>query len=397
MSFLENFIMALQSLKAHRMRSILTMLGIIIGVGSVIIVVAIGQGGEAMLKSEIVGSDNTIELMYNPSDEELMTNPNAYAQSAFSEQDIRVLEGISGVKEVVSFSSEYSPVNFREEQVDSSVTGINAAYIDVNGLEVESGRSFSATDFISGARVAVVSSKMQEELFDGESPVGKTIRIGLQPVEIIGVLKPPTGLLSFGMVEAYLPYNTWKTVFSKNDVTGITLQVETEEQIKAVGDEAMRELNALHNTEEAYQVLNMEEIAQGVGQITRIMTIIIGSIAGISLVVGGIGVMNIMLVSVTERTREIGIRIALGATKKQILVQFLIESITLTLIGGIIGIFFGWGVASLVSIFAKLPALISWQVVLGGVLFSMVIGVIFGIMPANKAAKMNPIESLRYE
>jgi putative ABC transport system permease protein len=397
MSFLENFIMALQSLKAHRMRSILTMLGIIIGVGSVIIVVAIGQGGEAMLKSEIVGSGNTIELMYSPSDEELMTNPNAYAQSAFSEQDIQVLEGISGVKQVVSYSGEYSPVQHREEQVDSSVTGINAAYIDVNELEIESGRNFSTTDFISGARVAVVSSKMQEELFDGESPIGKTIRIGLQPVEIIGVLKQSTGLLSFNMIEAYLPYNTWKTVFSKNDVTGITLQVEPEEQIKAVGDEAIRELNTLHNTEEAYQVLNMEEIAQGVGQITRIMTIIIGSIAGISLVVGGIGVMNIMLVSVTERTREIGIRIALGATKKQILVQFLIESITLTLIGGVLGILFGWGVASLVSIFAKLPALISWQVVLGGVLFSMVIGVIFGIMPANKAAKMNPIESLRYE
>ena len=141
----------------------------------------------------------------------------------------------------------------------------------------------------------------------------------------------------------------------------------------------------------------MEEIAQGVGQITRIMTLIIGSIAGISLVVGGIGVMNIMLVSVTERTREIGIRMAIGATKKQILVQFLIESITLTLIGGLLGILLGWGVVTLVSIFAGLPGLISWQVVLGGVLFSMVIGVIFGILPASKAARLNPIESLRYE
>ena len=397
MSFYENFIMALQSLMAHRMRSILTMLGIIIGVGSVIIVVAIGQGGEAMLKSEIVGSGNTIEVMYAPSDEELMANPNAYAQSAFSEQDIQMLEGIPGVKNVVAYSGEFSSIRYREEQVDSTVTGINEAYIDVNGLEIESGRNFSATDFISGARVAVVSSKMQEELFSGESPVGKTIRIGMQPVEIIGVLKQPTGLFSFGVIEAYLPYNTWKTVFAKNDVTGISLQVESDEQLTAVGEQAVRELNILHNTEEAYQVFNMEEIAQGIGQITRIMTIIIGSIAGISLVVGGIGVMNIMLVSVTERTREIGIRIALGATQRQILIQFLIESITLTLIGGIIGILFGWGVSSLIAVFAKLPALISWQVVLGGVLFSMVIGVIFGIMPANKAAKMNPIESLRYE
>ena len=126
-------------------------------------------------------------------------------------------------------------------------------------------------------------------------------------MEIIGVLKQPTGLFSFGVIEAYLPYNTWKTVFAKNDVTGISLQVESDEQLTAVGEQAVRELNILHNTEEAYQVFNMEEIAQGIGQITRIMTIIIGSIAGISLVVGGIGVMNIMLVSVTERTREIGI------------------------------------------------------------------------------------------
>ena len=153
----------------------------------------------------------------------------------------------------------------------------------------------------------------------------------------------------------------------------------------------------MHNTDEAYQVLNMEEIAAGIGQITNIMTIIISSIAGISLLVGGIGVMNIMLVSVTERTREIGVRMALGATRGQILFQFLIESVTLTLIGGGIGILFGWGAATIVSSFAGWPALISWPVIAGGVLFSMIIGVVFGILPANKASRLDPIEALRYE
>lgn len=153
----------------------------------------------------------------------------------------------------------------------------------------------------------------------------------------------------------------------------------------------------MHDAEDAYQVQNLEEIADSIGNVTRIMTTIIGSIAGISLLVGGIGVMNIMLVSVTERTREIGIRKALGASKRQILTQFLIESITLTLIGGLLGIGLGAGGASLVSLFAGWPSLISWQVVLGGVLFSMTIGIVFGMLPANKAAKLDPIEALRYE
>lgn len=389
--------MALHSLTAHKMRSILTMLGIIIGVGSVIIVVAIGQGGEAMLKSEIIGSGNTIELMYQPSDEEVVSNPNTYYESAFSQEDLRVLEGIPGVKQVVASSSEFSSIRYREDAVDSSVTGINNAYLDVNELNVKEGRNFTAADFLSGARVAVISYTMQEEMFDGKSSIGEVIRIGSQPVKIIGVLEKETGLLAFGLVQAYLPFNTWKMIFGKTDVTQITLQAESEEELNAIGKKATSKLNTLHNTEDAYQVINMEEIAQGVGQITRIMTLIIGSIAGISLVVGGIGVMNIMLVSVTERTREIGIRMAIGATKKQILVQFLIESITLTLIGGLLGILLGWGVVTLVSFFAGLPGLISWQVVLGGVLFSMIIGIIFGILPASKAARLNPIESLRYE
>lgn len=397
MSIFENFVMALSSLKAHKMRSMLTMLGIIIGVSAVIIVVAIGQGGEAMLKSEIVGPGNTVELFYQPSDEEIQSNPNIIYEAAFNQEDIRVLKNLSGVKRVVASSSEVSKVNYKQETADGSVVGINDAYLDLNDLDVASGRSFTSADFLGGARVAFASHTLQEELFDGKSPIGEVIRIGTQPVEIIGVLEKSTGLLAFDTVQVYMPFNTWKTVFGKNDVTSILLQAENTDQLNATGKKAAAKLNSIHNTEESYQVINMEEIAQAIGQITRIMTLIIGSVAGISLVVGGIGVMNIMLVSVTERTREIGIRLALGATRRQILTQFLIESITLTLIGGVLGIFLGWIVVTLISLFAGLPSLISWQVVLGGVVFSMTIGIVFGILPANKASKMNPIESLRYE
>jgi len=397
LSILENIKMALSSLFAHKMRSILTMLGIIIGVGSVIAVVAIGQGGEAMLKSQIVGSDNTLELYYMPSDEELEADPNALFMDPFTQKDITAIESIPDVENVVATSLEYANVRFREEAVESSITGINQAYLDVNGLKVERGRNLLSSDFLAGSRTAIVSATFQDELFDGEDPLGEVIYIRSQPVEIVGVLEEATGIFSLGVNEIYLPWNTWRTVFASNEISQVILQTENAEDLYDVGKEAADMLNRMHNKEEAYQVVNMEEIAEGIGQITRIMTIIIGSVAGVSLLVGGIGVMNIMLVSVTERTREIGIRMSLGATRGQILFQFLVESVTLTLIGGTIGILLGGGTAALVSYFAGWPSLISWPVIFGGLLFSMVIGIVFGILPANKASRLDPIESLRYE
>ncbi|MYL64613.1 FtsX-like permease family protein [Bacillus hwajinpoensis] len=395
MSLWENIKMALMSVKAHKMRSILTMLGIIIGVAAVIVVVAIGQGGEAMLKSQIAGDGNTIEVFYQPSEEEMQQGK--WEENPFTQEDIRQLEGIEKVSNVVASSSEFSTARLREEEAETSITGINEAYLDVNQLKVEKGRSFTSADFLGGRRVAIVSAAMQEELFEGKSPIGEIIRIGVQPVEVIGVLEKPTGLFAFGSVETYIPWTAMRNMLGTSNYSQVTLQVENADDIQPIGERATTVLNQLHDTDDSYQVINMEEIAQGIGQVTTIMTTIIGSIAGISLLVGGIGVMNIMLVSVTERTREIGIRKSLGATRQQILLQFLVESIILTLIGGIIGIILGAGTAYLVSFFADWPSLISWQVVLGAVLFSMLIGIAFGLLPANKASRLDPIDSLRYE
>ncbi|PGT81728.1 MULTISPECIES: ABC transporter permease [Bacillaceae] len=397
MSLLENVKMALSSVLAHKLRSILTMLGIIIGVASVILVVAIGQGGEQLLKTSITGPGNTIEVYYEPSEEELLSNPNAYMNAAFTQEDVHSLSNIPEVKKVVAASSEYFSTRYREETADTSVNGINQAYMEVNNLKVESGRNLVEADFIGGTRVGVISSELKKEMFDKIEPLGEVVWINGQPIEIIGVLEKPEGLFAFGAMEVYVPWSTFRNSFGKNEYNSITLQATNADVMKEVGEKATTLLNTTHNTDDSYKVFNMEEMAEGIGQITTIMTLIIGSIAGISLVVGGIGVMNIMLVSVTERTKEIGIRKALGATKRQILTQFLIESVTLTLIGGIIGILLGAIAANVVSIFAGWPPLISWQVVLGGLIFSMVIGIVFGMLPANKAARLSPIESLRYE
>ncbi|MGR3206313.1 ABC transporter permease [Bacillus glycinifermentans] len=396
MSLLENVQMALSSVLAHKMRSILTMLGIIIGVGSVIVVVAVGQGGEQMLKQSISGPGNTVELYYSPSEEELASNPAAY-EASFTEADINSLKEIEGVKQVVASKTESMSARYREEETDSSIIGINSGYMDVNSLDIKEGRGFTENDFLSGKRAGIISEKLAEELFDKKSPLGQVVWVNGQPVEVIGILKKETGLLSFEQSEMYLPFTMMKMSFGTSDYSNVSLQVQSADDIKAVGEEAVQLMNDHHGTEDSYQVMNMEEIAKGIGQVTTIMTTIIGSIAGISLLVGGIGVMNIMLVSVTERTREIGIRKSLGATRGQILTQFLIESVVLTLIGGLIGIGLGYGGDSLVSLLAGWPSLVSWQVVLGGVLFSMVIGVIFGMLPANKAARLDPIEALRYE
>jgi putative ABC transport system permease protein len=397
MSLAENMKMALSSVLAHKLRSILTMLGIIIGVASVILVVAIGQGGEQLLKTSITGPSNTIEVYYEPSEEELKSNPNAYMNAAFTQDDVNSLSSIPEIKKVVASSTEFYSTRYLEESADTSVYGVNQAYIEVNDLTIQSGRNLMEADFIGGTRVGVISDELKKEMFDDKNPIGEVVWIKGQPIEIIGVLEKSTGLFAFGAMEVYIPWNTYRSSFGKTDYNQITLQATNADVMKEAGDKATSLLNTAHNTEESYKVFNMEEMAAGIGQITTIMTLIIGSIAGISLVVGGIGVMNIMLVSVTERTKEIGIRKALGATKRQILTQFLIESVTLTLIGGIIGIILGAVSANIVSIFAGWPPLISWQVVVGGLVFSMLIGIIFGMLPANKAARLNPIEALRYE
>lgn len=397
---------ALRALANNKLRGFLTMLGIIIGVASVITMLAIGQGSKRSIQAQISEMGSNMIMIQPGADMRGGVRQDASAMETLKLQDYEDI-----VNETRYVSATSPSVNssgqaiYGANNAPTTVYGISPDYMEIRRYEVEDGDMFSDQDVQTAAKVCVIGKTVVDNLFPGgENPVGKVIRFQKLPFRVVGVLKSK-GYNSMGMDQDDLilaPYTTiQKKILAITHLQGITCSALKEEYIDQAIDEISEILRRNHRLRETddddFTIRSMQELSTMLTSTTDIMTTLLAAVAGISLLVGGIGIMNIMYVSVTERTREIGLRMSIGAKGMDILAQFLIESILISVTGGLIGVLFGVGAALVVNVVAHFPIYIQpWSVLLSFVVCT-VTGVFFGWYPAKKAAQLDPIEAIRYE
>ncbi len=404
--FWESVLIAFEGLKANKLRSMLTMLGIIIGVGAVIAMVSLGLGVQQKVQNSIASLGSNL-LVVSPGAASAPGSVRAAAGSniTLTNQDAKAIaKEIAGVRYVApSVSSSYQLI-YGNQNWKSNVQGTTPEYLTIRNFKVATGSFFSTSDEDTRARVAVLGQTVVTNLFGNVSPIGQTIRIGQAPFRVIGVLESK-GQSSMGQDQddvVIIPLTTaQERLIGITYLNSISIQVESEKVIDKVQEGITTLLRTRHhlsqNVENDFSVRNLAAIMATMTETTGTITKFLGSVAAISLIVGGIGIMNIMMVSVTERTREIGIRKSLGATFNNILMQFLIEAIVISVTGGLIGIFCGVAAARVISLVAGWNTVISSVAILAAFGVSVIIGLFFGIYPARKAALLDPIEALRYE
>ena len=406
MNLTESLLTAIDSITAHKLRSILTMLGVIIGVAAVIALMAIGNGVSASITGEI-SSIGTNLVSISPD----LENSGGYVP--LSLEDVEALSNplnAPAVSQVAASVQGNQEVVFDGNSIATSVSGITANYFAVNNLEeFQVGDGITRNDVDTKARVAVLGAGITGDLFDGENPVGKEVKINGVNYEVVGVLAEQGQTLGGNPDDSvYLPVSTAqtrlypdRTRMGQHAVSGIAVQAASEDQADAAVTQVTAILRDRHGLvagdEDDFSVFSQTSLLETANTVTATLTAFLGAIAAISLLVGGIGIMNIMLVSVTERTREIGIRKAIGALKRDILVQFLLESMLVSLLGGFLGITLGWLIAQLAGAALDLSTVVDMSTVLLAAGFAAAVGLIFGIYPAWRAAGLRPIEALRYE
>lgn len=391
MKFGQAIKIAFKNIRSNKLRSFLTMLGIIIGISAVIALVSLGQGASKSVSDDISGLGTTkvsINLSGN-SEEEVVTY-----------DDLMVFEDLSEVEAVSPTTSGSATVAYGTTSSDNvTIQGVTPTFEKVEETSIASGRFLLQIDQDNRNKVVILGSSIATELFRFTNPVDKEVKIDGTKFKIIGVLAEEGDDLQGSVDDQVLiPFTTAQRFLGQTVVTSANVKMNSEDTVDMGMAKMERTLYIQFGGDDtSYSVRNQSDIAEALTSVTDTMTMLLAGIAGISLIVGGIGIMNIMLVSVTERTREIGIRKAIGAKKKDILGQFLVEAIVLSGIGGIIGVLIGIGSAEILSTTLDYAVSISWLAVGIAVSFSVFIGVAFGIFPANKAANLSPLEALRYQ
>lgn len=405
MNLSESFLTALDSLLANKMRAVLTMLGVIIGVAAVIALMSIGNGVNQSITGEIQSIGVNLIIVTTDFD-------NSGGYPALSLSDVDALQdslNAPSLAEVAASVGGTQEVVFGGNLQRTSVNGVTANYFLVNNImEFSSGDRLTDNDINTNARVAVLGYDLAEDLFEDAFPIGQSVKINGISYEVVGVLEEAGGGFNTSGSNVFIPISTAqsrlfadRTRQGEKAVSSITAQAvseeATDEAINEITETLRRQHNIAYANEDDFSILSQSDLLATFDVITGTLTAFLGAIAGISLVVGGIGIMNIMLVSVTERTREIGIRKAVGALRRDILVQFLMESVLLSLLGGIIGIMLGWAMSRIAGQIIDLETVVDSSTVLLATGFASVVGLVFGIYPAWRAARLRPIEALRYE
>jgi putative ABC transport system permease protein len=397
------------AIRSNRARSSLTILGIVIGIGSVISMVSIGQGAQKSIESSIESMGSNL-LIIMPGMKRNAVGTGGVSAGRGSAQTL-TLEDAEAIKDEVSDVKEISPelssryqVVYKNNNTNTQIVGTVSQYPDVRSLTVESGSFFTIQDVKNANRVAVIAPDTRDDLFgEGVDPIGETIKINNMQFKIIGLTesKGGTGMGSQDDM-IFIPISVAKRYLAGNSyISNVYVQAVDEESLTNIQSDVTELLLKRHKiSDEAsadFQIMNQSDVVEAASSVTGTFTMLLGAIAGISLVVGGIGIMNMMLTTVTERTREIGLRKAIGAKRNDISNQFLAESVMLTFIGGILGVVLGWTISKIITSFADIATTISFSSVLLAFGVSAAIGIIFGYYPAKRAAKLNPIEALRYE
>jgi len=393
-----------QSLTANKARSFLTILGIVVGISSVIVMVAIGNGTKASIEESIQSVGSNLLMVAPGGGQGGMGGAGGGLDSLTTEDAEAIADSVGGAAAVAPQASGSYPVVAGSNSSNVSVTGTTADYPRVRSVETPLGTWFSQSDAAASARVAVLGSTTSDDLFgEGSNPVGQRVRVNGEPFTVIGVTasKGSSGLQNTDDA-VYVPLRTLQRYLTGDDsVSMISVEAASQEEMDLAEAGITSLLTVRHGLgageEPDFQVLSQQDLAETASTITGLLTVLLGSIAGISLLVGGIGIMNMMLTTVTERIREIGLRKAIGATRSDITSQFLAEAVALTMTGGVIGILAGWGVSAAIAALSTFQTSVTLSSVLLAVGVSTGIGILFGWYPARRAAKLNPIEALRYQ